>query len=506
MNFFATTPKGLELLLVEELRTLGAGNPKEKLAGVTFSGDLSVAYKACLWSRLANRILLPLAEFPAKTPEELYLGVKNIKWDEHLSPSGTLWVNCVSSHSAISHTLFAAQKIKDAIVDQCREKFDVRPSVTNEQPDICLHAYLHRDIATLSLDLSGESLHKRGFRLETGSAPLKENLAAALLLRAEWPSIAKTQGYLIDPMCGSGTLLLEAALLAGDIAPGLMRDYFGFLKWRQHQKELWTLLLEDAKQRREIGLQKIPPIIGFDRDAEAIKIAHSNIARAELNNYIHVEKRDLTIPFTKQGVVPGLVITNPPYGERLGEMASLKTLYQSLGEKLKQEFLHWQAAVFTGNPELGKCMGLRAKKYYAFYNGVIPCQLLLFAVEPEKFVDQSVGADNERRIRRAQKVLAAGDNAAIQMFVNRLQKKLKHIRKQLPVKEGKQVRIYDADLPEYAVAIDLYFDRVEVTEYQAPKSISKMVAEERMQHVLAVLPDTLQIEPAKIFYQLLPRY
>lgn len=501
LTFFATTPKGLELLLVEELRALGAQDPKEKLAGVTFSGTLATAYKACLWSRLANRILFPLAEFPAKTPEELYQGVQTIAWDTHLNPEGTLLVNCVSSQSEIDHTLFAAQKVKDAIVDQFRAKYQVRPSVANDKPDISINVYLHRDIAVVGLDLSGESLHRRGFRVETGQAPLKENLAAAMLLRAGWPEIAKSQGMLLDPMCGSGTLLIEAALMAGNIAPGLVRDYFGFLKWKQHDAQCWESLVSEAAHQREIGLSAIPAIVGFDANAQAIKIAHANIARANLQKYIHVEKRDLSIPFSKQEVTPGLVITNPPYGERLGEIEDLKNLYQLLGAKLKSEFLHWQAAVLTGNAELGKFMGLRAKKYYAFFNGMIPCKLLLFDVQPEKFVDQSIEADNERRIRKAKQILAQADAKPIEMFVNRLRKKLKHFKRKMPQVPEEFLRIYDADLPEYAVSIDVFLDHVLVQEYPAPKSIPKAVAAERLQHILAVLPEVLDVAPAKIFFQ-----
>jgi 23S rRNA (guanine2445-N2)-methyltransferase / 23S rRNA (guanine2069-N7)-methyltransferase len=389
LNFFATTPKGLELLLVDELRALGITTVAEKLAGVEFTCDLATAYKACLWSRLANRILLKLNKFPAATPEALYAGVQAINWYEHMDPEDTLAVNFVSSHSEITHTLFGAQKVKDAIVDQFREKFAERPSVSRAQPDISINVYLHHNIATLSLDLSGESLHKRSYRLSSVEAPLKENLAAAILIRAGWPAIAREGGMLLDPMCGSGTLLIEGAMMAADIAPGLLRPYFGFLGWKKHQPEMWEALLAAAEMRADKGVLTLPTIVGYDSDATAIKAAFENIDRANLHGLIHVEKRELDALIPKQNAKPGLIAVNPPYGERLGELETLQPLYTLLGDKLKEHFPTWKAAVFTGNPDLGKVMGIRAKKYYALFNGALPCKLLLFDISPEKFIDRA---------------------------------------------------------------------------------------------------------------------
>lgn len=307
MRFFATTPKGLELLLVDELRALGAVDPAEKLAGVTFSGDLQLAYKACLWSRLANRILLPLAKFPASTPEELYDGVQTIDWRQHVSVDGTIAVKFVSSNSAITHTLYGAQKTKDAIVDQFTDRHGSRPSVDRDYPDVQIYVYLNRDVAEISLDLSGESLHKRGYRIAGGAAPLKENLAAAILIRAGWPRIAKAGGALIDPMCGSGTLLTEAAFMAGDVAPGLRRHYFGFQGWKQHQPAIWDALLKEAEQRCEAGCASIPPIIGFDQDAAAVANTFKNIEFADMTGQVHVEKRELSALAPLAKLTPGLV-------------------------------------------------------------------------------------------------------------------------------------------------------------------------------------------------------
>lgn len=498
-NLFATTPKGLELLLVDELRTLGAKDPAEKLAGVTFTGDLELAYKACLWSRLANRILLRLSQISAPTPEALYAGVQTINWEDHLNPSNTLNVNFTTSQSKITHSLFGAQKVKDAIVDQLRKKYQERPNVARENADVNVNVYLYRDMATISIDLSGESLHKRGYRLEHGAAPLKENLAAAILMRAGWKNTYENGGMLLDPMCGSGTFLIEAALMAGDIAPGLLHDYFGFIGWKQHNPNIWNNLLTEAKKRRDEAASSIPTIIGYDKDPHAIKVAFANIERAGFLGKIHVEKKDITQVTAKQP--HGLLVVNPPYGERLGEMPELPILYEHLGAQLKKEFAGWKAAVFTGNPELGKVMGLRSNKQYALFNGPIPCQLLLFDVQPDYFIDRSPEANNDRRIRKAQQSLTEADQQAAQMVANRICKNMKNLKSWVQRENTSCYRVYDADLPEYAVSIDIYNDSVLVQEYPAPKTVDKYKAEQRLQQIFAILPDALGISAAKIYFK-----
>jgi 23S rRNA (guanine2445-N2)-methyltransferase / 23S rRNA (guanine2069-N7)-methyltransferase len=502
---FATTPKGMERLLFSELTNLGVQQPKETVGGVSFAADLLTAYRVCLWSRLANRVLLKLASFPAATPEELYSGVQSLNWSLHLDSNRTLAVQFVSVNSQISHTLFGAQKVKDAIVDQLRDQSGQRPSVSKDQPDVSVYAYVQKDVATISLDLSGESLHKRAYRLAMGAAPLKENLAAALLLQAGWAEIAKQGGSLLDPMCGSGTLLIEAAMIAGDIAPGLLREYFGFLGWKQHRPALWKKLVAEAEDRRKAGLAAIPSIIGYDHDPYAIKIAFENIASAGLSGSIHVEKRPCSefAPLEKHQT--GLIMTNPPYGERLGELDALAPLYTLLGERLKDACVGWKAAVFTGNPELGKQMGLRAKNMYSFYNGAIPCKLLIFDVAQEYFVDRSPEAENTRRIRHAQKSLQGEQGSAIQMFVNRLRKNLKNQMRQVKQHEDAVQRVYDADLPDYQFAIDLYSDKVHLFEYEAPRTAHTAKVLKRRQEVLAVLPEVLERSPAEIYYFLISK-
>lgn len=251
-SLFATTPKAMENILADELQSLGIENIKPTMAGVAFQGDLETAYRACLWSRTANRIFLLLSSFTVKSQEDLYNGVYSINWFEHLSPDGSFAVTFSAKNSTvINNTHFGALKVKDAVVDQMRKKFQIRPSIDTDRPDIRINVYLQGETAQLSLDLSGESLHKRGYRDTSVKAPIKENLAAAMLLRCGWQKIAQQHGSLIDPMCGSGTLLLEAAMIAADFAPGLLRDYFGFIGWKQHDAECWQAVRYEALERKK---------------------------------------------------------------------------------------------------------------------------------------------------------------------------------------------------------------------------------------------------------------
>jgi 23S rRNA (guanine2445-N2)-methyltransferase / 23S rRNA (guanine2069-N7)-methyltransferase len=498
MPLFATSPKGLELLLAHELRELGAFDVREKLAGVAFSGNLQLAYRAVLWSRLANRVLLPLKHIAADTPDNLYVGVQGIDWSEHLAPEGTVSVHFISSRSHITHTLFGAQKVKDAIVDQYRERFGVRPTVNRDDPDISVHVYLHKNIAVISLDLSGRSLHKRCYRVAAGNAPIKENLAAAVLLRAQWPRIASQGGALMDPMCGSGTLLIEGAMLAADIAPGLSREYFGFLGWKQHQAEIWDKVLHEARQRAEKGMLSLPKIVGYDNDAEAIQAAFLNIDQAGLRGKIHVEKRDISV-FSPIGQY-GLVVVNPPYGQRLGEFTTLQPLYTCLGDRLKTMFEGWQAAILTGHSELGKQMGIRAKRYYALFNGALPCQLLLFDILAAYFVDRSPQVENERRIRAAKRLVSDKSKEAVQMFENRLKKNLKHFSRQAKRQGLASYRVYDADIPEYAFSIDISEGSAYVTEYMTKTKFDIKHAEQKRYAVLAVLPALFNLPSTHIYF------
>lgn len=495
-QYFASCPKNIEALLEQELISLGAQATKQTVAGVYFAGCLTLAYRVCLWSRLANRVLLILQRTSVNSIQELYDAVYAVDWLTHMLPGSTMAVDFAGQSAFINHSHFGALKIKDAVVDKIRAQTGQRPVIKLEQPDIRINAYLDKGILTLSLDLAGASLHQRGYRLAGGKAPLKENLAAAILLRANWPIIAEQGGSLIDPMCGSGTLLIEAAMQAADIAPGLQRSYFGFLTWQQHQPEVWQELLAEADARREQGLKRLKAkFYGYDADARIIALAKQNVVRAGLQSYIQLtiqSLENLTAPLQTQ---KGLIITNPPYGERLNEEAELRHLYKLLGSKLKQEFVSWQGAVFTGNPDLGKVMGLRAQKYYALFNGAIACKLLWFDIQPQWFVDETLGL-------RIKTLPVEQWTEGATMFANRLRKNLKLLKKWAKQQHIECYRLYDADMPEYALAIDCYNDWLHVQEYAPPASIDPQKAKLRLREALSVLPEVVGVPAERIVVKL----
>lgn len=489
-EFFASCPKGLEGVLKQELTDLGAESSKETVAGVYFTGPLALAYKACLWSRLANRVLLPLGRFDAESAEQLYEAALSIDWSDHLEAEGHFVIDFSGTNRSIRHSQFGAQTIKDAIVDQFRQNTGKRPNVDKTSPDLRINARLSRGKVVIAVDLSGDSLHRRGYRTRQGAAPLKENLAAAVLIRSNWPALAEQGGSLIDPMCGSGTLLIEAAMMATDRAPGLKRD-FAFETWRQHSDAIWTPLLEDAKQRFESGKAKLPVIIGYDQDGKVLAAARSNIAIAGFEESIKVYQKpleDFVLP-SHQPIESGLLICNPPYGERLGEVEELKTLYRSLGSKMREHLTGWQGGIFTGNPDLGKQMGIRSRKRYKLFNGSLPSELLMFDIVPEFFVkDSNLQESTERTESRVQTLT---DGA--QSLVNRLKKNQKQLAKWVKREGIECYRLYDADMPEYSAAIDVYGDYVHVQEYQAPKTIDPDKAQYRFDEICLAVPTALQI-------------
>jgi len=495
MQFFASCPPGVADLTAAELRACGATHTRELKLGVLFEGSLEAAYRACLWSRTASRILMPLGNFPAATPEALYEGVAAIDWTQHVAPNGSLAIEFGGSSAGIKHTHFGALKTKDAIVDQLRERTGQRPSVELERPDIRLDVRLDRDRATLSLDLSGESLHRRAYRARGVAAPLKENLAAAVLLRSGWPAIAESGGELTDPMCGSGTLVIEAAMMALDIAPGLLRSYFGFVGWRGHDRELWERVVSEARARREATATRRLVLRGYDSDAAAIRAATENSERAKLRGFAHFERRELDQLVNQSAAATGLVATNPPYGERIGDQERLQALYGMLGQKLREHFQGWKAAVLTGNPPLAKAIGIHAKRSHTLFNGRIECRLLRFEITPEDFQQPRAPAPDAAEVRA---------RPGAQMFANRLRKNLKAARDWAQRESIDCFRIYDADMPEYAFAIDQYGDGAEnrwavVQEYAPPRTVDVKAARQRRDEALAVIPHELEIAEERIF-------
>jgi 23S rRNA (guanine2445-N2)-methyltransferase / 23S rRNA (guanine2069-N7)-methyltransferase len=481
---FISCPKGIESLLIEELEQLnGFVFVKQRVGGVFGRATLTTLYRVCLWSRLANRVLLQLAESTIDSRDALRDWLLTLDWDAHLSADQSLHIRFFGELPGITHTQFGAQYVKDAIVDWFRERGGERPSVDRERPDLRFQLNVEKRHATLYLDLSGDSLHQRGYRTGVTAAPLKENLAAALLIRAQWPRIAAEGGALIDPMCGSGTFLTEAALIAADIAPGLLRERFGFTNWRQHDADGWRQLLDEARARRKHNL---PPILGYDHDKRALGVADQHIAALALGDDapdVYVKTlADWKKP-THRHLKPGLLIANPPYGVRLGQNEQpekLVSYYELLGRKWVEECPDWQAALITADEMLVKATRLYWSRQYTFFNGAIECRFYLF--------------DLQRGLKEplpTQQQLI--DNVDVDAFAQRLHKNRKRLAGWLKQQNIDCYRLYYADIPEFAVAVDIYHDWAVVQEYQAPKTVDPQKAELRLQAALRAIPVALNL-------------
>lgn len=461
-TLFASTSRGLEELLKSELERLGAHDCKVVQGGVHFQGDDRLLYQSLLWSRLASRILLPLNEFRVHSDLDLYLGVQAIDWPSVFGVDKTFAVHFSGVNEEIRNSQYGALKVKDAIVDSFIRKLNQRPTVAKQQPDIRVNVWLQRDMASVALDLSGEGLHQRGYRDDTGLAPLKENLAAAIILRSGW----QPGTPLLDPMCGSGTLLIEAAMIAADHAPGLQRHRWGFTAWNGYQSELWREVLTEAKVRARRGLQETTSrFFGSDNDRRVLDMARSNTRRAGVAELITFQVSDvskLTNPLP-QGPV-GTVVSNPPYGERLESEPALVALHNRLGRILKSAFGGWQLSLFSASPELLSCLQLRAERQFKAKNGPLECVQKNYQL-----------AENPQGISTVQ---VAED------FANRLRKNLKKLEKWAKQQGIECYRLYDADLPEYNVAVDRYGSKVVVQEYAPPKQVDAQKARQRLFDVI----------------------
>ncbi len=370
MDFFATTTKGLEDVLAAELAALGTHNIVPSNGGVNFSGSFRDGYKACLWLRTANRVLQPIAKFPCPSQEALYEGVYALNWDELMTPQMTLAVDANLRDSELTHSRFAALKTKDAIVDKIRDRCGERPNVETKNPDLRVNLHLARNQCTISLDLAGTGLHRRGYRRDPTIAPLKETLAAGLVALTGWDQTS----HFVDPMCGSGSLPLEAAQLATNHAAGLLSPDFGFQRWPDFNATLWQGILEEAEEaKRELPANLI---FGSDRDKRAVDLARRNAESAGIGSRIRWSYSDfakLEAPASH-----GTLICNPPYGERIGDEVELESFYRKIGDTLKQNWTGWTAWVFTGNLELAKRVGLKASRRIVLFNGPIECRLLKY--------------------------------------------------------------------------------------------------------------------------------
>jgi putative N6-adenine-specific DNA methylase len=358
-------------VLADELRALGAAEVTLGRGGVQFQGDMAMLYLANLWLRTAIRVLRPILQVHVMSPDELYDAVRGVDWSRYLTPDHTLAVDCNVRDSHITHSKYAALRTKDAICDQFVERCGRRPSVDVDQPMVGLNLHIYKDEATLSLDSSGESLHKRGYRPIQTRAPLNEALAAAIIYLTGWT----IDTPFVDPLCGSGTLPIEAAWIALKRPPGLTRKRFGLQGWMDFDIQLWTSLRDEA--RRGV-LHALPaPILGSDMRGDAVAFAIDNARAAGIGHVLRFDKRDVR-NFQPPAGPPGVIVCNPPYGERIGDERELLDLYQTLGKVLSERCRGWRAHVFTGNRRLAEAIGLEPSRQIPLYNGKIECRLLTY--------------------------------------------------------------------------------------------------------------------------------
>jgi 23S rRNA (guanine2445-N2)-methyltransferase / 23S rRNA (guanine2069-N7)-methyltransferase len=509
-RFVASAPRGLADLLARELIGFGAQDVRERSTGVSFTGTLEVAYRACLWSRTANRVFLELGESEVTSADDLYAAARSIDWEQHIARGATLACDFSGRHPAITHTHFGALRVKDAIVDRLRDTAGYRPDIATDRPSVRVHAHVQKSKVTLSLDLSGESLHRRGYRGPAVEAPLKENVAAGVLLRAGWPEMLGLAGGqdaadgsaergrigFLDPMCGSGTFVIEAAMIAAGIAPGLTRDYFGFLGWRGHDAALWERLRNEARAAAHNDTCPGIVIRGQDRDPGAVRAARENARRAGVEKLVTLTVQPLSNA-RPEDVPSGLVCVNPPYGVRLEDLETARATHRELGEVLRNHFQGWNAAVLTGSPELGLELGIRAHRTHTLWNGAIECRLLRLKIEPDAFRDRVAPG-----MARVDPSLSTSSGA--RMFANRLSKNLKQLQKWARDSGVTCYRLYDADMPEYAFAIDRYAVLPDsevwlyVQEYAAPASIDEEAVRRRRAEAFSVLPEVTGVPPDRI--------
>ena len=475
-QLFATTARGFEELLKVELTELGATECKIAQGGVHFQADDEALYRSLLWSRLASRILLPIVNGKVYSDLDLYSIVTGQDWLSYFDEKATFFVDFNGTNQEIRHTQFGAMRVKDAIVDYFERQGKARPNVDKDYPDVRIHVYLNKEELVVSLDLSGEALHLRGYREDTGQAPLRETLAAAIVLRSGW----KKGTPLVDPMCGSGTLLIEAAQMEAQIAAQLHRLHWGFDCWKGHNQDAWDKVKAEAVQQAETYFNQNPKphFYGFDLDHRVLKKAQKNAQNAGVAHLIQWKQGDVTALKNPSPDEVGTVICNPPYGERLGTTPALIALYSVFGQRLKNEFGGWNASIFSSESTLLDCLRMRSHRQFKAKNGPLDC------VQKNYQISERKESTVENPLEFDRTLTVAVD------FANRLQKNIKKIEKWAKQQGLDAYRLYDADLPEYNVAVDRYGDHIVVQEYAAPKNIDENKARQRL---LDAVTATLQV-------------
>ena len=530
-TFFATCPLYLEELLKSELEDIGGFDIQIAHGGAGFSGTIETAYRACLWSRIANRILFPLVSFDAEKPEDISKAAENFEWENHFPLTSTIAIDSTLTKTKICTPDYASLSVKDGIVDRARKLTGGRPNVDTAAPDIRLHLHITLKRGGISIDLSGGGLHRRGYRVETVKAGLRENTAAAMLIRAGWPELvsglrsgagSQDTPLFLDPMCGSGTLVTEAALIASDTAPAINRKRFGFEKWKHHDTALWSRLKAEADERRRTGIERLrtaagdkntgsvsPLFFARDMNPKAVAAARSNLrasSAAELfaAGVISVERGDffkMTAPESENK--PGLLAVNPPYGERLNKNDNMLLFYRQIGETFKRDYTGWKISMLTGHRELSEATGLRADKINTLYNGGLRCTLAHFRIFSDngkaapKPGTGTGGGNSSPGIRGEYPVFEDLSHGS-QMVYNRLKKNAKRLKKWLKPGTVECYRLYDADMPEYSAAVDIYPPEAVIQEYAAPKTIDPVAAAGRLRELIMAVQAFLELPEGSV--------
>ena len=370
--FFASCPTGMAELVEKELQSFGLKTHEKTVGGVYFESNWAGCYKANLLSRYASRILKPVLDFPAYQNDDIYNNILKHDFTKYIKPNQTLSVDASVKECKMLDQRFLAMKVKDAVVDQFRDKHGSRPDVENQNPDLRIHIRGYKNQYHVSIDTSGDSLFMRGYRTATGEAPLKENLAAGLIGLAEWDM--KTP--IVDLFCGSGTLLIEAAMMALNVAPGLGRKRFGFMSYTDFDSSVWDKVVDEAvaAEKEELDFK----FYGYDLDKKVLQMAKQNAKNAGVLDFIELKNDSIAMAAPPEGVEMGLIITNPPYGARIGDEDNLKDVYRDLGYTLKHRFTGWSAWVLAGSKELLSEMKLKSTKKFFVFNGNIECRFLKY--------------------------------------------------------------------------------------------------------------------------------
>ncbi len=493
LEFFATCAKGLEQIVAREAEELGLSSIRPQASGVTFRATMKQAMRALLWMRCASRIVMTLDRVAASTSDELYRSCLAFHWEDHIPEGSTIAVFAKGENQALRNSHFTQQRVKDAICDRLRDNFGWRPAVDTRNPDVSIRVNLHNTRATLSLDLAGAPMHMRGYRksgVQT-EAPIKETLAAAILIAGGWKQLAKEGGCLVDPFCGSGTLAIEGAMIACDIAPGIMRERWGIQGWKQFDAELFDEVLAEADDRAEAGMDSPVAIFGSDIDARAIECALENAKRAGVRNKVRFEVSDIANLETPGLPENGLLATNPPYGERLLSQSQLPSLLVALKDYLSEYGSKWSSSIIVADPSIDMVMGSKPMSTIETYNGPISTTIRTYgAIEGSK--------DNE---------LGQAIDAQGQEFANRLKKMARHRGKWARKNGITCYRVYDADLPDFAMSVDVYKGAGKdsdktwayVCEYAAPKSIDPAVATARANAAVGIIRNQFDLGASDVF-------